>query len=131
MSGRASRGMSGAPDPSPVAPAAASRAAAMPACTLARSERPTPESLSPLDRKSTRLNSSHSQISDAVFCLKKKICADDLVRLRNECNGAKGLLRLPHHVRQVGLVLGCLVTYPQLIKILTPLRGHLLRPLTQ
>src|SRR2546430_5614766 len=26
------------------------------------------------DRKSTRLNSSHSQISYAVFCLKKKIC---------------------------------------------------------
>src|SRR2546430_13623183 len=26
-----------------------------------------------LDRKSTRLNSSHSQISYAVFCLKKKI----------------------------------------------------------
>src|SRR5688572_32717718 len=25
------------------------------------------------DRKSTRLNSSHSQISDAVFCLKKRI----------------------------------------------------------
>src|SRR5438270_8970089 len=30
------------------------------------SERP------PVDRKSTRLNSSHSQISYAVFCLKKK-----------------------------------------------------------
>src|SRR2546427_7400431 len=39
-----------------------------------------------LDRKSTRLNSSHSQISYAVFCLKKKknqnmhdqrACADD------------------------------------------------------
>src|SRR2546430_16557622 len=30
------------------------------------------ESLSFLDRKSTRLNSSHSQISYAVFCLKKK-----------------------------------------------------------
>src|SRR5688572_32563974 len=29
-------------------------------------------SLSPSDRKSTRLNSSHSQISYAVFCLKKK-----------------------------------------------------------
>src|SRR2546430_7521923 len=29
-------------------------------------------SKSPLDRKSTRLNSSHSQISYAVFCLKKK-----------------------------------------------------------
>src|SRR2546430_6917602 len=28
---------------------------------------------SSLDRKSTRLNSSHSQISYAVFCLKKKI----------------------------------------------------------
>src|SRR2546427_6693559 len=29
------------------------------------------------DRKSTRLNSSHSQISYAVFCLKKKTTADD------------------------------------------------------
>src|SRR2546430_7593231 len=28
--------------------------------------------ISVLDRKSTRLNSSHSQISYAVFCLKKK-----------------------------------------------------------
>src|SRR5256886_11059967 len=28
--------------------------------------------VSPVDRKSTRLNSSHSQISYAVFCLKKK-----------------------------------------------------------
>src|SRR5438270_4114519 len=28
------------------------------------------------DRKSTRLNSSHSQISYAVFCLKKKITND-------------------------------------------------------
>src|SRR2546430_13289592 len=39
-----------------------------------------------LDRKSTRLNSSHSQISYAVFCLKKKkkkktiiLCSDDLL----------------------------------------------------
>src|SRR5688572_32157885 len=29
------------------------------------------------DRKSTRLNSSHSQISYAVFCLKKKKRTDD------------------------------------------------------
>src|SRR2546430_2813820 len=29
------------------------------------------------DRKSTRLNSSHSQISYAVFCLKKKIICDE------------------------------------------------------
>src|SRR2546430_5296441 len=35
--------------------------------------RPTfPAPGSPVDRKSTRLNSSHSQISYAVFCLKKK-----------------------------------------------------------
>src|SRR2546427_909223 len=31
-----------------------------------------PARASPTDRKSTRLNSSHSQISYAVFCLKKK-----------------------------------------------------------
>src|SRR2546430_7147529 len=30
------------------------------------------EEICPRDRKSTRLNSSHSQISYAVFCLKKK-----------------------------------------------------------
>src|SRR5256886_12121760 len=34
------------------------------------------------DRKSTRLNSSHSQISYAVFCLKKKKDNDSL---RTEC----------------------------------------------
>src|SRR5688572_11836689 len=32
----------------------------------------TPRDIANLDRKSTRLNSSHSQISYAVFCLKKK-----------------------------------------------------------
>src|SRR5688572_31770375 len=40
-------------------------------------EAPAPEPAAPVpgappDRKSTRLNSSHSQISYAVFCLKKK-----------------------------------------------------------
>src|SRR2546430_4353812 len=34
-----------------------------------------------IDRKSTRLNSSHSQISYAVFCLKKKKNNDGLSRL--------------------------------------------------
>src|SRR2546427_8680160 len=34
------------------------------------------------DRKSTRLNSSHSQISYAVFCLKKK-----KTKSNNECAG--------------------------------------------
>src|SRR2546430_10003324 len=33
---------------------------------------PSTACLVPKDRKSTRLNSSHSQISYAVFCLKKK-----------------------------------------------------------
>src|SRR2546427_4035924 len=32
----------------------------------------TPDGRTIVDRKSTRLNSSHSQISYAVFCLKKK-----------------------------------------------------------
>src|SRR3712207_7010828 len=32
-----------------------------------------PQGVEPLDRKSTRLNSSHANISYAVFCLKKKI----------------------------------------------------------
>src|SRR3712207_8932712 len=33
------------------------------------------------DRKSTRLNSSHANISYAVFCLKKKIPAEDKTEL--------------------------------------------------
>src|SRR2546430_9833820 len=35
-------------------------------------DRPPAAIILPRDRKSTRLNSSHSQISYAVFCLKKK-----------------------------------------------------------
>src|SRR2546430_4209310 len=38
------------------------------------------------DRKSTRLNSSHSQISYAVFCLKKKIVKHGVVD--HECSGS-------------------------------------------
>src|SRR2546430_8960476 len=37
-----------------------------------RPRRRCPHRRPPRDRKSTRLNSSHSQISYAVFCLKKK-----------------------------------------------------------
>src|SRR2546430_13264958 len=37
----------------------------------------------PGDRKSTRLNSSHSQISYAVFCLKKKKQNDDISSITN------------------------------------------------
>src|SRR2546430_10971334 len=46
------------------------------ACFLRRRRAPSPadeiEEVCHADRKSTRLNSSHSQISYAVFCLKKK-----------------------------------------------------------
>src|SRR2546430_13643362 len=41
----------------------------------------------PTDRKSTRLNSSHSQISYAVFCLKKKkkkICNHNVCEHKTE-----------------------------------------------
>src|SRR2546430_5517471 len=38
------------------------------------------------DRKSTRLNSSHSQISYAVFCLKKKKNHDDHSRSLKSAN---------------------------------------------
>src|SRR5688572_32424964 len=60
------------------------RSTLFPYTTLFRSRRPPPAPLSlrpqrhpgvgrpRRDRKSTRLNSSHSQISYAVFCLKKK-----------------------------------------------------------
>src|SRR6266478_8204783 len=41
-------------------------------CPRQPATRPVFRCQSPRDRKSTRLNSSHSQISYAVFCLKKK-----------------------------------------------------------
>src|SRR2546430_3438716 len=46
------------------------------------------------DRKSTRLNSSHSQISYAVFCLKKKksLCIND--RRANRGKGRNGTLNV-------------------------------------
>src|SRR5688572_32508698 len=37
-----------------------------------------------LDRKSTRLNSSHSQISYAVFCLKKKKTDHTILRVNDD-----------------------------------------------
>src|SRR2546430_10795814 len=45
------------------------------------------------DRKSTRLNSSHSQISYAVFCLKKKKYPTAQILLRN-CSTGFGNLPL-------------------------------------
>src|SRR2546430_7169328 len=43
------------------------------------------ETLPRVDRKSTRLNSSHSQISYAVFCLKKKKTIPDDHRCPRVC----------------------------------------------
>src|SRR2546430_3782819 len=57
------------------------------------------------DRKSTRLNSSHSQISYAVFCLKKKTYdefrrpLEDLDRRRRPVRGYVSLRRAPHSSR--------------------------------
>src|SRR5438309_3521127 len=42
------------------------------------------------DRKSTRLNSSHSSISYAVFCLKKKKVADVMSRFEAEVRSPAG-----------------------------------------
>src|SRR2546427_1361991 len=50
---------------------------------------------SPLDRKSTRLNSSHSQISYAVFCLKKKKEGVHSLRLNGRKDGAGHVLLTP------------------------------------
>src|SRR2546421_3545429 len=66
--------------------AAGGRAARHHAGALERARRPSREptpalaSAATIDRKSTRLNSSHDQISYAVFCLKKKKQSHNLHR---------------------------------------------------
>src|SRR5256886_10381356 len=56
-----------------VSPAASKNDGRRDGGSLAYGEYGRPATLDPItDRKSTRLNSSHSQISYAVFCLKKK-----------------------------------------------------------
>src|SRR5258707_10798601 len=46
-----------------------------------------------LDRKSTRLNSSHANISYAVFCLKKKNSSDSLPLTRGRARSTAPFLR--------------------------------------
>src|SRR2546427_3510568 len=61
------------------------------------SSRPT--YVSPGDRKSTRLNSSHSQISYAVFCLKKKKSptpTNRFLQVKSEDGGNEQLFFDPH-----------------------------------
>src|SRR3712207_7828109 len=55
-----------------VPPAAGGRAGVHRAVLRARALRAPPGVHATLDRKSTRLNSSHANISYAVFCFKKK-----------------------------------------------------------
>src|SRR5690349_22160254 len=50
------------------------------------------------DRKSTRLNSSHVEISYAVFCLKKKKLATANLNARD----VRAFFVHPHHVMQLG-----------------------------
>src|SRR2546427_4524455 len=52
---------------------------------VARAFPPEKRSVAVGDRKSTRLNSSHSQISYAVFCLKKKNNRYNIVVTCTEC----------------------------------------------
>src|SRR2546430_12102959 len=57
------------------------------ACTNMMEKLPTTADSLSIDRKSTRLNSSHSQISYAVFCLKKKkkrVTLTGITQYRNE-----------------------------------------------
>src|SRR2546430_10441618 len=48
-----------------------------------------------VDRKSTRLNSSHSQISYAVFCLKKKIkiSSPELKKITILCKSSTNIIK--------------------------------------
>src|SRR5438034_332563 len=55
--------------------------------------------VSPIDRKSTRLNSSHTVISYAVFCLKKK-------KKHNRHKSDDEVMRTEYHNQSV-LVIGC------------------------
>src|SRR2546430_2378672 len=50
-----------------------------------------------LDRKSTRLNSSHSQISYAVFCLKKKV-TEKLMAEMTQCYNVLPQLDINHTI---------------------------------
>src|SRR2546430_8930629 len=68
---------------SPATPTSARTPTHTPSSIFQNPDAPVPPTLdSGLDRKSTRLNSSHSQISYAVFCLKKKKKPDLALQLQ-------------------------------------------------
>src|SRR3712207_7802397 len=57
----------------------------------------------PADRKSTRLNSSHANISYAVFCLKKKQVSGVRAKMKTSDNKRRNpsTLRVPHGYQHV------------------------------
>src|SRR2546430_3280758 len=91
------------------------RSTLFPYTTLFRSRRPAlvhgthhrlPGQLHALeaeDRKSTRLNSSHSQISYAVFCLKKKKAHKPDIHLANPSLSCTALLGKSCHAQRRGV----------------------------
>src|SRR5205085_7546004 len=62
--------------------------------TRHRSKTRTRSRSPPADRKSTRLNSSHSQISYAVFCLKKK------KKIKKKKKKKKKKIKLNHRIKK-------------------------------
>src|SRR5690625_7102655 len=82
---------------SPPAPAAAARAVADAPGVAAPAAAAAPRSAAGarVDRKSTRLNSSHVAISYAVFCLKKKI-TDKIYLVSDRKIYTIELLCMPH-----------------------------------
>src|SRR5256886_9749090 len=79
------------------------------------------------DRKSTRLNSSHSQISYAVFCLKKKKKTSSELMSHHRATEDRKTIRMPHNalVSKLAVFLlsnhraeaACLRTYTSLMDI--------------
>src|SRR2546430_8326826 len=70
--------------------------------TARRSTSPRPiVAPSMLDRKSTRLNSSHSQISYAVFCLKKKNKQPSPLSFATPEMPCPPPIPLPHHALRI------------------------------
>src|SRR2546430_5250036 len=72
------------------------------------------------DRKSTRLNSSHSQISYAVFCLKKKIAANNSLDVRQPRVGHRDT-SLSLYAISTELHSRVLILYQRLRALLIPL----------
>src|SRR2546430_5989090 len=71
------------------------------ATPLLASRRAATLTVFPRDRKSTRLNSSHSQISYAVFCLKKKNARHEVHALTHQLGDEKPALEFLQHAGEV------------------------------